>query len=193
MIDFEKIKKLVVRIAEISVGQRLARFDGSDSPAIIREYGPGSKPSYPYLTYDIRHAGPAYTREANEYFDDQCRAIVEVEENIVVKYTVYGDRSREIISELCSSFFLPSLKLMMVATMPEMSIDNVATIKPAPQVVGTQYVESHSFIINFRYMNKMEDKFHTYLTGVELNTTISNEDEDYTLTITVPTTPTNDL
>lgn len=194
MIDFNKIQKLIIRLAEISIGPKLSRFVGSDSPSIVREYGSGDKPAYPYLTFDIRHAGPTHSREANEYFDENCEARVEIEENIVVKYTVYGDASRELISTLCSHFHLPSVKAMMLSVMPELAIDNIATIKPAPYVQGTQYIEAHSFIINFRYMNVVDDPFHTYLTGVELNTTLTSGEDDYTFTTTIPTTPPpNDL
>lgn len=63
------------------------------------------------------------------------------------------------------------------------------SIKPAPTVNGTQYIEEHSFIVRLTLCHKVHDKFTTQIEAVNIQGSLSNQESDSDFELTVSPTP----
>lgn len=189
MIDFDKLRAIASEIAVIAVGHMVSQFDASGNPSVIREYNSVKEPPYPFVTYDVRHVSSTNQRATNQYFDADGRKWHEFTENIDIKYCAKGDRSQEIISELCSQVKLPYFRDRVSIRMPGLSIQTIMPIKPAPTVNGTQYVEEHSFIIRCLLTNKVRDPYDLQMEGIDLTASFSNCVTTSTTNVDIPITP----
>ena len=187
MIDFTALRNLASELAVLAVGDKLSQFDASGNPSVIREYNSTDKPPYPFITYDVRHYGSDNQRPINNYFDAEDRLVYEFLENIDFKYCCKGDKSLEIISQLYNYLKLPSIRERISARVKGLSIQTLMTIKPAPVVYGTQFVEEHSFIVRLNLLNTVVDPFTKTIDSAEVTACVIGDTETTTFTFDIPT------
>jgi hypothetical protein len=189
MIDFDKLRAIASEIAVIAVGHMVSQFDASGNPSVIREYSSVKEPPYPFVTYDVRHVNAHSQKSINSWVDGQGRSWQEFVENIDLKYCAKGDRSQEIIHELYNNLRLISIRQRIAYRYPGLSIEQLMSIKPAPTVNGTQYIEEHSFIVRLTLCHKVHDKFTTQIEAVNIQGSLSNQELDSDFELIVSPTP----